>query len=230
MSTILEALRRVEREAPTPGVKSMRHKVDPRRTFRHRIRRIWFARRALRFLLVFFVLVSSGWALARFLPLNKIKINRGPTPEIDYPPEAGDKTRATQVALNKSGQMDAHFPSEKRRWTEQAKWSDREGIGSFSSREKSAKSLPRDTEPEKKRSQRFPAGIKEISPGNADSTFKLEALVWSTDPESRFAVINGQIVKAGQSIQGASVAEIERDYVALKSGDQTWRLRIQALP
>jgi hypothetical protein len=230
LSAILEALRRVEREAPSLGVKSMPHKVDPRKTFRHRIRRIWFARRALRLLFVFFVLAISGWALARILPLITIKINRGPTPEINYSAEAGDKTRANQVALNKSGQINARFPSEKSRWTEQAKRSDREGIGSFSSGGKSAKSLPKDIEPEKKRSQRFPAGIKVISPGNADSTFKLEALVWSTDPGSRFAVINGQIVKAGQSIQGASVAEIERDYVALKSGDQTWRLRIQALP
>jgi hypothetical protein len=229
LSAILEALRRAEREAPSPGVKSMPYKVDPRKIFRHRIRRIWFARRALRLLFVFFVLVSSGWTLARFLPWIKIKINRGATSEINYSAESGDKTQATQIALNKSGQMDAHFSSEKRRWTEQAKWSDREGIGSFSSRGKSDESMLTDIEPEKKSSKRFPSGIKEISPGSADSTFKLEALVWSTDPGSRFAVINGQIVKAGQSIQGASVAEIERDYVALKSGDQTWKLRIQAL-
>jgi hypothetical protein len=230
LSAILEALRRVEREAPPPPLQSVPYKVDPRKTFRLRIRRAWFARRALRLLFVFFVLASSGWALARFFPSLNIKMNKGPTPKIKYSSEAGDKTRVTQIALNKSGQTDAHFPSEKRRWTEQEKWGDREEIGAFSSTGKPAKTLPRDLEPEKKHSQRFPAGIKEISPGNADSTFKLEALVWSTDPESRFAVINGQIVRAGQSIQGASVAEIERDYVALKSGDQTWHLRIQALP
>jgi hypothetical protein len=228
LSAILEALRRVEREAPAPGVKSMPHRVDPRRTFRYRIRRIWFARRALRLLFVFLVLAGSGWAVARFLPLNKIMINRGPTSGTNFPAEAGDRARATEIALHRSSQTDAPFPSDKRRLTEQAKRSDREGFIS-SSREKSAKNLSTIIGPAKKRSQRFPTGIEEMSPGNSDSKFKLEALIWSTDPESRFAVINGQIVRSGQSIQGALVAEIERDYVALKSGDQTWRLRIQAL-
>jgi len=62
------------------------------------------------------------------------------------------------------------------------------------------------------------------SPG--DSEFKLDALVWSSNPKSRFAVINGQIVRAGDTVKGASIADIGRDHVSLKSGNRTWELKL----
>jgi type II secretory pathway component PulC len=204
----------------------MPYKVDPRKTFCLRIRRAWFIRRALTLLFVLFVLVSSGWALSKFLP----RISRGPAPEIKPSAETGDETRATQIALEKSEQMDDHVAAEKVESAERVRWSNTDEAGYITSRGKTARKGPRDIRPEKQRSQRLPTGVQEISPVSADLTFKLEALVWSTNPESRFAVISGQIVKVGQSIRGASVTEIERDYVALKSGDQTWQLRIKALP
>jgi type II secretory pathway component PulC len=207
LSAILEALRKVEREAPVLGPQSIPPGVDPRKTFRLKIRKAWFARRALTLAFAFFVLVISGWALSKFLA----GINRTPVSEINAPAETGDRTRATRVAVDKSGQVDDRFPAEKRRWG------------------KTAKRVPKAVEPEKQGPRRFPSEVQEISPVSPDETFKLEALVWSTNPESRFAVISGQIVKVGQSIRGASVTEIERDHVALKSGDQTWELRIQAL-
>ena len=63
-----------------------------------------------------------------------------------------------------------------------------------------------------------------------DSEFKLDALVWSNNPKSRFAVINGRIVRAGETVKGASITEIQRDYVALKSGNRTWELRLNIHP
>jgi hypothetical protein len=58
-----------------------------------------------------------------------------------------------------------------------------------------------------------------------ESKFKLEAIVWSNNPKSRFAVVNGQIVRAGGSVDGVSVTHIERDYVALRAGDEKVQLR-----
>jgi type II secretory pathway component PulC len=226
LSAILEALRRAEREAPPRGPQSMPYNVDPRKTFLLRIRRAWFVRRALTLLFVLFVLVSSGWALSKFLP----RISRGPEPVIKPAAETGDETRTTQIALEKSEQVHDHIPAEKEGSAEPLSWSNSDEAGYVTSGGKTASKVPRDVKPEKQRSQRPPTGVQEISPVSADQAFKLEALVWSTNPESRFAVISGQIVKLGQSIRGASVTEIERDYVDLKAGDQTWRLRIKALP
>jgi hypothetical protein len=204
----------------------MPYNVDPRKTFRLRIRRAWFIRRAFTLLFVLFVLVGSGWALSKFLP----RISRGPAAEIKPSAETGDETRATQIALEKSERMDDHVPAETRGSAEPVRLSNRDEAGYITPRGKTARKGPGDVKPERQRSQRLPTGVQEISPLSADQPFKLEALVWSTNPESRFAVISGQIVKVGQSIRGASVTEIDRDYVALKSGDQTWQLRIKALP
>ena len=90
----------------------------------------------------------------------------------------------------------------------------------------SLKSSPREIKQETQeaspaiRTQKSPSQ----SPGEPD--LKLDALVWSSNPRSRFAVINGQIVRAGETIKGASITEIERDHVALKSGNKTWELRL----
>lgn len=58
--------------------------------------------------------------------------------------------------------------------------------------------------------------------------FKLEAIVWANNPESRFAVINGRIIRAGGSIDEVSVKEIGRDFVAIESGSETYRLKFTA--
>ncbi|MFH1487691.1 MAG: hypothetical protein ABII06_02200 [Pseudomonadota bacterium] len=60
------------------------------------------------------------------------------------------------------------------------------------------------------------------------SGFKLEAIVWAMDPESRFAVINGQIVRAGGTLRGMSIKEIGRNHVALESDGREGRLKFRA--
>jgi hypothetical protein len=60
------------------------------------------------------------------------------------------------------------------------------------------------------------------------SGFKLEAIVWTENPASRFAVINGQIVRAGGSVRGVNVKEIGRNHVALESGGRKGNLKFRA--
>ena len=59
------------------------------------------------------------------------------------------------------------------------------------------------------------------------SRFRLQAIVWSNIAKSRFAVINGHIVRQGESIKGMSVTQISRDYVALQSDEEEWKLRLR---
>jgi hypothetical protein len=66
----------------------------------------------------------------------------------------------------------------------------------------------------------------EESPSVHDPELKLQAIVWSDAQESRFAVINGVIVRAGGMIEGISVTDIEKDYVSFKSGQRTWKMKI----
>jgi hypothetical protein len=57
------------------------------------------------------------------------------------------------------------------------------------------------------------------------SGYRLEAIVWAKNPESRFAVINGTIVRAGGFFEDISITAIERDGVRIRSGDIQAELR-----
>jgi pSer/pThr/pTyr-binding forkhead associated (FHA) protein len=46
--------------------------------------------------------------------------------------------------------------------------------------------------------------------------FKLDGIVWSSDAEQSFAVINGTILRVGGFVKGAVVTDIGRNYVVLK--------------
>ena len=65
-----------------------------------------------------------------------------------------------------------------------------------------------------------PQGTKSPILGNPTDKhrLKLEAIVWSVNSNSRLAVINGAIVREGESIEGVSVTPIGRRYVSLRSG------------
>ncbi|UCD77778.1 MAG: general secretion pathway protein GspB [Desulfobacterales bacterium] len=57
-----------------------------------------------------------------------------------------------------------------------------------------------------------------------DSKLKLQALAWSEDDVRRMAVINGQIVREGQSVDGYQVVQIHEEYVVVNNGGKSWRL------
>ena len=46
--------------------------------------------------------------------------------------------------------------------------------------------------------------------------FKLDGIVWSSDAEQSFAVINGTILRVGGTVKGAVVTDIGRNYVVLR--------------
>jgi len=53
----------------------------------------------------------------------------------------------------------------------------------------------------------------------------VEAIVWSENPKSCFAVINGKIVKEGDLVEGARVIRIGRKSVSIRSSGQTQEIR-----
>jgi hypothetical protein len=71
------------------------------------------------------------------------------------------------------------------------------------------------------------AAGQEEGPSAQDPEFKIQAIVWSDTPESRFAVINGVIVRAGGMIEGVSVTDIGQDTVSFKSGQRTWKMKMK---
>jgi hypothetical protein len=55
---------------------------------------------------------------------------------------------------------------------------------------------------------------------------ELQAIVWSEDPKSCSAMINGRLVRSGEQVGGFTVDEIGRNYVSVKSGLRSGKLRM----
>jgi hypothetical protein len=65
------------------------------------------------------------------------------------------------------------------------------------------------------------------SPGKiiiGDSRLKLQAIAWSSDSKQRIAVINGQVLREGDAVDGILVSEIGREDVTVKEGGQLRKL------
>ena len=57
-----------------------------------------------------------------------------------------------------------------------------------------------------------------------DSKIKLQALAWSSEPARRMAVINGRIVREGESMDGYQINQIRQEDVVVSDGQQSWSL------
>jgi cell division protein FtsN len=57
-----------------------------------------------------------------------------------------------------------------------------------------------------------------------DSKLKLQALAWSADTAKRMVVINGRIVREGESIDGYQINQIRQEDVIVNDGRQSWSL------
>jgi len=55
----------------------------------------------------------------------------------------------------------------------------------------------------------------------------IQALVWSTDPQRRMAVINSQIVHIGDMLNNFRIKDIGSDYVILQEGGQDLKVKFQ---
>jgi hypothetical protein len=57
-----------------------------------------------------------------------------------------------------------------------------------------------------------------------ETRLKLHAIAWSTLPEKRIAVINGRIVREGESIEGFQVMRIGTEEVVVREGERKYKL------
>jgi hypothetical protein len=57
-----------------------------------------------------------------------------------------------------------------------------------------------------------------------ESKLELQAIAWSSDAAQRIAVINGHILREGESVEGFSVIQIRQDDIIVNDGTESWRL------
>jgi hypothetical protein len=59
-----------------------------------------------------------------------------------------------------------------------------------------------------------------------DSKLDLQAIAWSKDAKRRIAVINGHIVREGESVEGFMVNQIRQEDVVVNDGTVSWQLEL----
>ena len=59
-----------------------------------------------------------------------------------------------------------------------------------------------------------------------DSKLKVMAIAWAEDPGRRLAVVNGHIVREGESVDGYTVTRIRRDDLVVSDGTRSWRVEL----
>jgi hypothetical protein len=59
-----------------------------------------------------------------------------------------------------------------------------------------------------------------------ESKLKVMAIAWAPDPGRRLAVVNGHIVKEGESVEGYSVTQIRKDDIIVNDGGRSWRVEL----
>jgi hypothetical protein len=58
---------------------------------------------------------------------------------------------------------------------------------------------------------------------SGDTNIEIQAIAWSKDPKSRLAVINGLILREGESIDNVMIVDIGRDAVVFEKDRDEWK-------
>jgi hypothetical protein len=89
----------------------------------------------------------------------------------------------------------------------------------------SEKSVPSDTRPSAAApAKKSPSRVERSYRRLDDSKLDLQAIAWSKEASQRLAVINGHIVREGESVEGFLVNQIRQDTVIVNDGTASWQL------
>ena len=68
-----------------------------------------------------------------------------------------------------------------------------------------------------------------LSEAPKELDLKLQAITWLSNPEKRFTVINGSIVRLGGMVDGFRLVRIEKDQVTVEKDNQKWLLKFNRM-
>jgi len=74
------------------------------------------------------------------------------------------------------------------------------------------------------KAQKMPPQVSRSYRRLDDDKLKLQAIAWSNEAAQRIAVINGHVVREGESVEGFSVNQIRQEDVIVNDGTESWQL------
>lgn len=228
MSSILRALKKLESENPQQDEsQSWSGKIDTKKAINERAIRNWRFRKVFSMFFIVVIIVVAAWfvlskkpSLVRqtvtdFVSLNPDKKGVSMTPlpakkkvrKIPMPDGRTDTAQRKPPVSVSGSEFAARLPA-------------RQTIPPMSDVEESEKPSKEDLRPLTARKPAPPEDMGELR-------LKLQAIVWSSDPKERMAVINGSILREGESIEGFSIARIDADVVVVREGAAEWKLAFE---
>jgi hypothetical protein len=229
LSSILKALKKVERESPNLDVvPELPKKIDTREVVNQRTKAAWVFKRRITAMVVILVLALGAWFLLANLEILERKLTGEGTPlqNSASAPVVASKKVDVQVLAPAKPKGAPHPLSTVTPARERATPVEKVRTKGIHALPKNPVEPARLTQTDPDRQDRNL--MRPTKHRSDEARFKLEAIVWSASVQSRFAVINGQIVRAGGSVEGLSVIDISRDYVAVRSSGRDWKLRFTA--
>lgn len=224
MSSILKALKKVERKSPRKEESTtLLEKIDTNKAINRRVKGVWLVNRILFVLMVILILGIGSWFLWTYRgPLAERLASKSPATK------PADKALVEPVRAEKKAPEPDANKEQVMEETPDVNLTPEEAFPSTQNDTAPPQVVKPSEQPEDSAAggpaSDMPQGVGVTKPIDANR-YKLEAIVWSNNPESRFAVVNGQIVRSGTSLEGLSVTEIGRDHVAVRSKKSEWKLR-----
>jgi hypothetical protein len=232
LSSILKALKKLEQESPDQeSTQSLPKKIDTKKAINRRVQANWRLNKLYSIVLIAIVLLTAGWLTLTHNPFltqkptsvpksdkknNENKVLEAMPPERNVPKES--KIATAKNKAPSPGPVRYVNNEVPRNPTPHGK--------------KTPLDIPRRLEAPEAPLSRAPAPMaaKPLTPLELkkDTRFELQAIAWSNSAESRIAVINGQILREGGSIEGVRVTRIDMDEVIVQEGSNKWKLRCKS--
>lgn len=254
MSTILKALKQIDQTTPPEDLQSWPPKIDTKETVKTRVQKLRLNRKVYLAALLTLIIAVGGWLVYSQKDLLLAKISSDRVPENDRSASTGSAKKGPvyQAKIyppaSKPAQMEK--PSDQIPEMSARQKTDKNPIFSASGKKETlpkspaskSRMAPSQTADQKKAirpktrasvvlpSRKSKSALKQNSRSYRrleESKLQLQAIAWSEDAARRIAVVNGHVVREGESVEGFSITQIRKDDIIVNDGNETWQVEFR---
>ena len=254
MSTILKALKQIDQTTPPEDLQSWPPKIDTKETVKTRIQKLRLNRKVYLAALLTLIIAVGGWLIysQKDLLLAKISSDRVSENDRSASTESPEKGPVYQAKIHPPASKPAQMekPSDQIPGMSARQKTDKNPIFTASGKKETLPKSPSSksrmassqTTDQKKAlrpktrasvmlpSRKSKAALKQNSRSYRrleESKLQLQAIAWSDDAARRIAVVNGHVVREGESVEGFSITQIRKDDIIVNDGTETWQVEFR---
>jgi hypothetical protein len=234
VSSILKALKKIETSEPAEEPGGHRTPFGPQAMLTPPSGPRWYARRGVLWALAAVLLAAAayfGWPAIDRSPqttgaAREVRLPLPPGPAA--PPTAAALPPAPSVEGAPAGEAQAKASPPVQLPPPTSRIRPRD-LGGAATPETRSPSAPRSAPAQERAPSARPAPGRTPEDNLSrleDSKLKVMAIAWAHDAARRLAIVNGHIVKEGESVEGFNVIQIRKDDIIVNDGGRSWRVEL----